>query len=150
MLEFDFKYDGLGFASLAFNSISGMGRSGTGVLKVDANVVATQKVEHTIPLILQFDETFDVGADTGTPVDDNDYQVPFRLTGKLNKLTITIEEPKLTPADEKKSLRSMPGKGSFLCLSQTGLSTRTAGIASTKVVPTALGRLRAGEPGPGR
>jgi hypothetical protein len=34
-----------------------------------------QKMEHPIPIILQFDETFDVGADTGTPVDDRDYQV---------------------------------------------------------------------------
>jgi arylsulfatase len=100
-LEFDFKYDGLGFATLAFNSVSGIGRSGTGVLKVDDKIVATQKMEHTIPIILQFDETFDVGADTGTPVDDGDYQVPFRFTGKLDKLTLSIEEPKLTPADEK-------------------------------------------------
>jgi arylsulfatase len=100
-LEFDFKYDGLGFATLAFNSISGIGRSGTGVFKVDGSIVSTQKMERTIPIILQFDETFDVGADTGTPVDDSDYQVPFRFTGKLNKLTITVEEPKLTPADEK-------------------------------------------------
>jgi len=44
---------------------------------------------------------FDVGADTGTPVDDSDYQVPFRFTGKLNKLTLKIEPPVLTPADEK-------------------------------------------------
>ena len=43
------------------------------MLKVDDNTVATQKMEHTIPIILQWDETFDVGADTGTPVDDNDY-----------------------------------------------------------------------------
>jgi arylsulfatase len=100
-LEFDFKYDGLGFATLAFNNMSGIGRSGTGVLKVDDNIVATQKMEHTIPIILQFDETFDVGADTGTPVDDSDYQVPFKFTGKLTKLTLSIEEPKLTPADEK-------------------------------------------------
>jgi arylsulfatase len=100
-LEFDFKYDGLGFATLAFNNTSGIGRSGTGVLKVDGNTVATQKMEHTVPIILQFDETFDVGADTETPVDDNDYQVPFRFTGKLNKLTLQIEQPVLTPADEK-------------------------------------------------
>jgi hypothetical protein len=100
-LEFDFKYDGLGFATLAFNSISGIDRSGTGVLKVDDKVVATQKMEHTIPIILLFDETFDVGSDTGTPVDDNDYQAPFKFTGKLDKLKLSIEEPKLTPADEK-------------------------------------------------
>jgi arylsulfatase len=40
-LEFDFKYDGLGFATLAFNNISGIGRLGTGVLKVDGAAVAT-------------------------------------------------------------------------------------------------------------
>ena len=39
-LEFDFKYDGLGMGTLAFNNISGIGRSGTGVLKVDGKVVA--------------------------------------------------------------------------------------------------------------
>jgi arylsulfatase len=57
-LEFDFTYDGLGFATLAFNNMSGLGRSGTGVLK------ATEKMDRTIPIILQWDENFDVGADT--------------------------------------------------------------------------------------
>ena len=100
-LEFDFKYDGLGFGTLAFNSLSGIGRGGTGVLKVDGKAVATQKMEHTVPLILQWDETFDVGADTGTPVDDQDYQVPFAFTGELTKLTLSVDQPKLTAADEK-------------------------------------------------
>jgi arylsulfatase len=104
-LEFDFKYDGLGFATLAFNSVSGIGRSGTGVLKIDGKVVATQTMEHTIPIILQFDETFDVGTDTGTPVDDKDYQVPFTFTGKLNKLTLSIDRPKLTPEDERRLMQ---------------------------------------------
>jgi arylsulfatase len=101
-LEFDFKYDGLGIATLAFNNYSGLGRSGSGVLKVDGREVATQKMERTIPMILQWDETFDVGADMGTPVDDKDYQVPFRFTGKLNKLTVKIDRPTLTPEDIKK------------------------------------------------
>src|SRR5262249_19133714 len=101
-LAFDFKYDGLGFATLAFNSVSGIGRSGTGELKVDGKVVSTQKMERTIPIILQFDETFDVGADTGTPLDDKDYKVPFEFTGKLTKLTLAIARPKLTPEDEKR------------------------------------------------
>jgi len=100
-LEFDFKYDGLGLATLAFNNFSGVGRGGTGVLKVDGKEVATQKLEHTLPFILQWDETFDIGSDTGTPVNDQDYQVPFKFTGKLNKLTLKIDRPKLTPADEK-------------------------------------------------
>ena len=46
-------------------------------------------------------ETFNIGADTGTPVDDQDYQVPFTFTGKLDKLTIKIDRPQLTPADIK-------------------------------------------------
>jgi len=39
-LEFDFKYDGLGMGTLAFNNLSGIGRGGTGVLKVDGKEVA--------------------------------------------------------------------------------------------------------------
>jgi len=100
-LEFDFKYDGLGMGTLAFNSMSGIGKGGTGVLKVDGKAIATQKMEHTIPLILQWDETFDIGSDTGTPVDDKDYQVPFAFTGKLKKLTLKIDRPQLSPADIK-------------------------------------------------
>jgi arylsulfatase len=100
-LEFDFKYDGLGMGTLAFNNMSGIGRPGTGVLKVDGKEVATQKMEHTIPFILQWDENLDVGSDTGTPVDDKDYQVPFKFTGNLDKLTVKLEPHKLTPAEEK-------------------------------------------------
>ncbi|HTQ49155.1 MAG TPA: arylsulfatase [Candidatus Acidoferrales bacterium] len=100
-VEFDFKYDGLGPGTLAFNNMSGIGRSGTGTLLVDGKVVATQKMEHTIPLILQWDETFDIGSDTGTSVCDEDYQVPFPLTAKLDKLTIKIDRPQLTPEDIK-------------------------------------------------
>jgi len=105
-LEFDFKYDGLGIGTLAFNNVSGIGRSGTGVLKVDGKEVASQKMERTLPLILQWDENFDVGADTGTPVDDKDYQAPFKFTGKLDKLTLTIDRPQLTPEDEKKLMEA--------------------------------------------
>ena len=102
MLEFDFKYDGLGMATLMFNNMSGIGRGGSGVLKVDGKIVAEQKMERTLPFILAWDENLDVGSDTGTPVDDKDYQVPFKFTGKINKITLTIERPKLTPEDEKK------------------------------------------------
>jgi arylsulfatase len=101
-LEFDFKYDGLGMGTLAYGSPSGIGRGGTGVLKVDGKVAATQTMEHTIPFILAWDENLDVGSDTGTPVDDEDYQVPFTFTGKINKITLTIDRPKLTPEDVKK------------------------------------------------
>jgi hypothetical protein len=101
-LEFDFKYDGLGMGTLAFNDLSGIGRGGTGVLKIDGKDVVTKKMERTLPLILQWDENFDVGADTGTPVDDGDYAVPFKFNGKLEKLTLKIDRPELTPDDERR------------------------------------------------
>ena len=72
------------------------------MLKVDGKDVATQKMEHTMPIILQWDETLDIGSDTGTPVNDDDYKAPFAFTGKLNKLTLKIDRPQLSPEDIKK------------------------------------------------
>jgi arylsulfatase len=102
VLEFDFEYDGLGMGTLAYASMSGIGRSGTGVLKVDGKVVATRKMERTLPLILQWDENLDVGSDTGTPVDDGDYQVPFAFDGRIDEITLTIDRPQLSPEDIEK------------------------------------------------
>ena len=101
-LEFDFKYDGLGIGTLAFNNMSGLGRPGTGTLKVDGKAVQTITLPHTLPMILQWDESFDIGSDTLTGVNDADYQPPFPLTAKLNKLTIKVDRPQLTPEDIKK------------------------------------------------
>jgi hypothetical protein len=69
------------------------------VLKVDGQAVATEKMPHTIPFILQWDESMDIGSDTGTPVDDADYQIPFAFTGTLKKITLSIDRPKLSPED---------------------------------------------------
>lgn len=88
------KYDGLGFG--------GIGRLGTGTLKVGGKVVLKQMVERTVPLMLPLDETFDIGSKTGIPIDDKDYQVPFAFTEKIDKLTIVVEPPVLTDADKKK------------------------------------------------
>jgi hypothetical protein len=81
---FDFTYDGPGFA-----------KGGTGVLSVDGAEVAKQAIPHTIPFIATIDESFDVGIDTRSPVDDNDYQVPFRFTGTLDKLTVKVGPPQI-------------------------------------------------------
>jgi len=89
-IVFDFTYDGPGF-----------GKSGTGVLKVDGQEVANQKAPHTIPFLLTLDETFDIGVDTRTPIDDGDYQVPFKFTGKVAKVTIKLGPEQLTNDDRK-------------------------------------------------
>ena len=39
--------------------------------------------------------------DTRTGVDDKDYQVPFRFTGKLDKLTIKLGPDQMMAADVK-------------------------------------------------
>jgi arylsulfatase len=101
-VEFDFKYEGIGAGTLAFNNMSGLGRPGTGTLKVDGKAVQTIAMEHTLPMILQWDESFDIGSDTLTGVNDADYRPPFPLTAKLNKLTIKVDRPKLSPEDIKK------------------------------------------------
>ncbi len=100
-VEFDFKYEGLGMGTLAYDSPSGVGRGGIGVLKVDGKAVATQAMEHTLPFILQWDENFD-GRRRGYTVDDQDYQVPFQFDGTIEKLTLTIDRPQLSPADIQK------------------------------------------------
>jgi arylsulfatase len=101
-VEFNFEYDGLGAGTLAFNNFSGVGRPGVGTLKVDGQVVATKTMPKTLPMILQWDESFDVGSDTLTGVNDADYQPPFAFTGKLNKLTVKLDRPQLSPEDIKK------------------------------------------------
>ncbi len=108
LLEFQFKYDGLGVQTLAYNNMSGIGRSGTGVLLVDGKEVSRKQMPNTLPLILQWDENFDIGSDTGTPVADEDYQTPFTFTGKLNKITLKVDPPPpLSPED----IKTMETKG---------------------------------------
>ncbi len=88
-IVFDFKYDG-----------PGPGKGGAGALTVDGKELARKTIKHTIPLLMSIDETFDVGIDTRTPVDD-DYQLPFRFTGTIDKLTFKLGPSQLTPADRK-------------------------------------------------
>ena len=109
-IEFDFKYDGLGAGTLAFNDFSGVGRPGVGTLKVDGKVVDTKPMPRTLPMILQWDESFDVGSDTLTGVNDADYKPPFALTAKLNKLTVRLDRPQLSKADIAKLEAAMKNK----------------------------------------
>ncbi len=109
-ITFDFKYDGLGAGTLAFNNFEGVGRSGTGTLSVDGVVVDTKTLPKTLPMILQWDESFDIGSDTLTGVNDADYQPPFPLTAKLDKLTVKLDRPVLSEADKQTLLNKMMQK----------------------------------------
>jgi arylsulfatase len=57
---------------------------------VDGKAVATGRIERTLPFRLSLDETLDCGEDTGTPITE-DYKVPFKFTGKLEKVTIDLK-----------------------------------------------------------
>jgi len=94
-IVFDFKYDG-----------PGPGKGGTGVLSVDGKDVARKSIEHTIPLMMTADETFDVGIDTRTPVDDS-YKVPFRFNGTINKLTFKLGPEQLTAQDKADAAKKL-------------------------------------------
>jgi arylsulfatase A-like enzyme len=87
-IVFEFTYDG-----------PGVGKGGTGVLGIDGTAVVTQAVPHTIPFLMTLDETFDIGSDTRTGVDDSDYQPPFTFTGTINELTYQLGPEQLSAAD---------------------------------------------------
>src|SRR6266550_2363839 len=95
-IVFDFKYDGPGIA-----------KGGTGVLKVDGKEIRTLSIPKTVPFLLPADETFDVGVDTRTGVNDLDYQVPFRFNGKIDKVTFLLAPERLTAVEQQKKQQAV-------------------------------------------
>jgi arylsulfatase A-like enzyme len=89
-IVFDYTYDGPGVA-----------KGGSGVLKVDGKEVATGKQANSIAFQWVVDETFDVGVDTRTGVNDKDYQSPFPFKGTINKLTVKLGPSQLAAEDQK-------------------------------------------------
>ena len=81
-IVFDFKSDG-----------PSLGTGGTGVLYVDGKEVDRKSMEHTTPITFAEDESFDIGQDTRTGVAmlEYRYDVPFKFTGKIDKLTFKLE-----------------------------------------------------------
>ncbi|OWW05284.1 hypothetical protein ATY81_04900 [Rhizobium sp. R72] len=69
-----------------------LGTGGTGVLSVDGKQVATNSLEHGIPVTCPEDETFDIGQGTRTSVEllEYRYDTPFKFTGKIDKLTFKL------------------------------------------------------------
>ena len=48
------------------------------------------------------DETFDIGVDTRTGVNDQDYKVPFRFNGTIDKLTFKLGKVQLTMDEHRR------------------------------------------------
>ncbi|MFO1117288.1 MAG: sulfatase-like hydrolase/transferase [Beijerinckiaceae bacterium] len=98
---FEWKMDPQGMA---------VARGGSGTLSVDGRSVAQRSLPKTIPFIWAWDETFDVGLDTGTSVDDSDYQVPFAFTGKFGKVVFDLGESSVSPASIKAMMEELAKK----------------------------------------
>jgi hypothetical protein len=88
-IAFDFKYDG-----------PGPGKGGTCVMTVDGKEFARKTIPHTIPSLMSIDETFDIGSDTRTGLDDS-YKLPFQFTGTIDKLTFKLGPTQMTAAEQR-------------------------------------------------
>ena len=88
-IVFDFKYDG-----------PGPGKGGTGVMTVDGKEFAKKTIPHTIPMLMAIDESFDIGSDTRSGVDDS-YKLPFHFTGTIDKLTYKLGPNQMTAEEQK-------------------------------------------------
>ncbi len=88
---YDFKYDG-----------PGLGKGCVGTIQVDGTTVATGRIERTLAFRLSLDETLDCGEDTGAPVAE-DYlnKMPFKFTGDLRKVVLSLGKSGLTASDER-------------------------------------------------
>ena len=62
---------------------------GDAELFIDGRSVGKAHIDRTIPATFSIEETFDVGEDTGSPIIENGYAVPFRSEG-LQKLTVRV------------------------------------------------------------
>ncbi len=84
----------------------GLGKGGTGVLSVDGKEVARNSMEHSTPITFPEDETFDIGQDTRTGVAmlEYRYDVPFKFTGTINRLTFDLGPDQLT-AEEREQMQ---------------------------------------------
>jgi arylsulfatase len=93
-IRFEFAYDG-----------GGLSKGGTSTVFVNGKKVATGRIEKTQFAVFSADEGADVGVDEGTPVTEN-YNVPFKFTGKIRSVTIDVKEVKAANAEtEQQSVR---------------------------------------------
>jgi arylsulfatase A-like enzyme len=99
LIRVKFDYDG-----------GGIGKGATGTVLVDEKQVAQGKIPRTVGVRFSLDETFDVGADMGTPVlEDYAEQMPFPFTVTLKKFVVVLQPEKLSE-EEKKRLREEAAK----------------------------------------
>ena len=92
VLTLDFKYDGWG-----------LGKGGLATLLVDGQKAGGGHIERTIPIFGALTDGFDIGEASGTPLDESYVdKLPFKFTGKLEKVVIDLQPAKLTSQEQEK------------------------------------------------
>jgi arylsulfatase A-like enzyme len=91
-IRMDFRYDG-----------GGIGKGGTASLFVNDEKVGEERIDATSWGRFSADETFDIGADTGSPV-SADYASPNRFTGTIEKVVIDTQ-PANVSAEDRRTIR---------------------------------------------
>ena len=93
----DFVYDG-----------GGAGKGGVMRLWIDQKQVAEGRADRTVMVRFSLDETFDVGADTGTAVvEDYADKMPFAYQGKLNRFLVVLQPEKLDEQEKQRLLEQL-------------------------------------------
>jgi len=82
-LVIDFKYEG---------AAGERGKPATVTMSVNGGKLAEEHLERTIPIQISLGEGLDIGEDVGSPVDFT-YKLPFKFTGKIEKVTIDLKPP---------------------------------------------------------
>lgn len=108
------------------------GHAGIGTLSVNGQQVAQRTLPRTVPFIFAWDETFDVGQDTGTPVDDRDYQVPFAFTGRIARITVDLGDSSVTPESVRSFAEAMARRAAEAAAAQRGAARPAAAPASSQ------------------
>ena len=107
-------------------------------------------IPHTIPFLMAIDETFDIGIDTRTAVDDS-YKLPFRFTGTIDKLTFKLGPEQLArggPEGHAACVRASKRLGDGRIPDLRALrQNRALAVAITRAPGRAPGTCRARESG---
>jgi arylsulfatase len=65
---------------------TGLNKTAVATLSVNDRHVATTRIARTVPNVFSFEETFDVGEDSASPV--GDYESPFAFTGTIQRIDL--------------------------------------------------------------
>ena len=76
-ITIDFSYDG-----------DGIGKGATVTLSVNGSPVAKGRIPETVHFAFSFEETFDIGQDSASPV--GPYESPFPFTGTIHQIDLDI------------------------------------------------------------